>query len=188
MLAALVACVMAIAATASQGASEGPGASPSTICPRADAGPGDATKGQLRAALLCMINQARADAGKDRYRADAKLRRPAQRHTAVMLHKDCFAHKCRGEPRLDRRVRRSGYLKGAKAWSYAESTGCDATATKMVEAWLEVRFHRKNLLSGRFSDVGIGVGKGAPTAKDEDLCQPEERFTTFTVVFGWRRA
>lgn len=159
-----------------------PGAARAASCAHADATNAEATLNQLEQAVVCLINQKRHSLDRPRVDRNGKLNHAAARHTRTMLDEDCFRHRCPGEPELGRRIRATGYLDGATKWRYAESFGCKLTPRGMVNAWLERRFHRRNLLKTRYRDIGVGAGRGAPSA-----CSTNPALTTFTAVFAWRK-
>jgi uncharacterized protein YkwD len=162
-----------------------PGAAPAAVqraaCELADRPAAELSVEELRKAVVCLINKARAQrrhlGSLSRSRA---LRKAAQRHTQVIIRTGCFAHRCPGEPGLEDRIRDAGYLDRARNWGYGESTGCAESPAAMVKNWLEISFHRRNLLDRDFREVGIGTAHGGPSRR----C--EEGFATFTAVFGWR--
>lgn len=86
----------------------------------------------------------------------------ARRHDKKMVAQRCFAHHCQGEPRIPKRLHRSGYLDGADTWRYAEELGYETTPNQMVDAWLAHDSAAADLLSPKYTDVGIGVKSGAP--------------------------
>jgi uncharacterized protein YkwD len=93
---------------------------------------------------------------------------------------ECLAHRCPGEPGLDERVRKAGYLAGAKRWGYAESTGCAPDAEAMVKSWIETDFHRLNILGNKFTELGVGV------VGDRVKGRCPGGYATFALVVGWR--
>ena len=97
-----------------------------------------------------------------------------------MVATDCLAHRCQGEVELEERLRQAGYFNDASSWSFAENTGCAVSAEAMVAGWLDVRFHRINILDKEFDDIGVGVVH----KRIEDRC--DAGFVTFAVVFGDR--
>jgi uncharacterized protein YkwD len=143
-----------------------------------------ASIGQLRDATVCLINRRRAQRDKRRLDQSARLGDAAERHTRVMLRTDCLDHRCPGEPSLGQRIRKTGYLNGADRWRFAESTGCKGTPRRMVEAWMDVRFHRRNLLDAAYRDLGAGLRERSP---DVGGCKGNPDLTTFTVVVAFRR-
>jgi uncharacterized protein YkwD len=138
------------------------------------------SRAELRKALLCTVNEAREERDLKALTPSPRLQEAAQKHTAVMVETDCLEHRCGREPDLEARIRRAGYLRGARRWRYAENTGCGASAAAMTQNWLHRDFHRANILSDRFDEVGIGVLHTTP-----DLCGTD--LGTFTAVFGWRK-
>jgi uncharacterized protein YkwD len=161
----------------------GPGAAPaSAACPHAGAHPRQVPLPKLRKAVTCLVNHERKKRGRPELKPNGQLQTAAQGHTDVMLAKDCFRHDCPGERGLSRRVKRSGYLKGQRAWGFAEDLGFDKTPRRMVKTWMHSGFNRRNLLDGRFLDVGVGVGRGAPKRGLDD-----RDFATYTILFAFRR-
>lgn len=149
-------------------------------CSKVDAPLRELSPNQARKALICSINVARADAGLRRVSRDRQLDRAAAKHTKAMLAADCFAHKCPGEPNLDKRVKSSGYLKGATRWQYGETIACATTATETVDQWLKNPDHRLVLQTKKYKDLGLGYDDAAP-----DPCTGS--FSAVTGVFGFRR-
>src|SRR5215213_8505255 len=80
-------------------------------CPHANAHPHHTSLANLRKAMGCLVNKKRAKHGLHRLKSNDHLASAARRHTKVMLRKDCFAHRCPGEPGLNKRVKESGYTK-----------------------------------------------------------------------------
>jgi uncharacterized protein YkwD len=150
-------------------------------CAHRNAGPGEASLAELRRSLTCLINDKRHDRDRQRLDRNRKLQRAAQRHTRVMVKKDCFEHRCEGEPGFTRRVRQTGYLQGAEEWAIAENLGYENTPREMLRRFLRKRFTRQNMLKPKFRDIGVGVDWGTP-----DPDRNDSKFATYTVVFGWR--
>ncbi len=151
-------------------------------CPHANAHPHTTSLANLRKAMRCLVNRKRAQHGRGKLKNNARLAKAAQRHTRVMLRKDCFEHRCPGEASLGKRVKRSGYLKGAKSYYFAEDIGFDHTPRRMVRRLMHDSYNRRNILNGDFRDVGVGAGWGAPKKSRDD-----KKFETFTILFAWRR-
>jgi len=53
-----------------------------------------------------------------------------------MLKKDCFEHRCPGEPPLGKRIKQTGYTKGAKTYFYAESLGYHKSPKRAIRKLL----------------------------------------------------
>jgi uncharacterized protein YkwD len=149
-------------------------------CPNANRPATEVSRKLLRRATICQINRLRVRRGRDSVRRRNQLQRVAQRHTRTMVATECLKHRCPGEPALQRRIRRSGYLKGARRWRFTQSTGCAASARAMVRAWNASRFHRQNMLGPRLDHVGIG------TVPQPAVARCGEDTATFTALFAWR--
>jgi uncharacterized protein YkwD len=160
-----------------------PGIAPATAaCPHASAQPRQVTLPKIRRAITCLINNKRSRRDRHRLEPNERLELAARRHTKTMLAQDCFRHRCKGEPGLSRRVKRTGYTEGQRSWGFAENLGYENTPRQMIRRWMHSRFNRRNLLNRDFRDIGVGVGWGAPVADRDDT-----RFATYTIVFGWRK-
>ena len=171
VLVALVAALLAAPAPAAAGG-----------CPNADAKPGTVPPAKLRKAVLCLVNAARSDQGIDTLASNSDLDLIAQRHDRRMVRNDCFTHQCQGEKPLKRRFKRSAYVKGYSSFTYAEELGYETTPKEMVTRWLGSAPHRRNLVNATFTDLGIGVGRGAPVAGT-----PDAKFETYTLEFASRK-
>jgi len=150
-------------------------------CPHANAHPHETSLANLRKAMRCLVNNKRAQRGLDKLRNNTHLAGTAQRHTKVMLSKDCFEHRCPGEPGLRKRMKRSGYLDGAKDYRYAEDLGFDHTPRRMIRRLMNDSYNRRNILGRHWCDIGVGAGWGAPKKSRDD-----SKFETFTILFAWR--
>jgi uncharacterized protein YkwD len=152
-------------------------------CPHANAQPHTTSLANLRTAMRCLVNNKRTRHHLPALKDNTRLASAARRHTKVMLQKDCFKHRCPGESPLGKRIKRSGYLRGAKHYFYAEDLGFDRTPKRMIQRLINSRYNRRNILDGDFRDVGVGVGWGAPRKG-----RPDSKFATYTIVFAWRRS
>ena len=151
-------------------------------CPHADAKAHKTSLANLRDAMRCLVNNKRAKHGRRPLADDDRLAKAAKRHTNVMLRRNCFKHRCKNEPALRKRVKRSGYTKGARAFEFAEDLGFDKTPRRLIHRLMNSRFNRRNILAGDWRDIGVGVGWGAPRKGKDD-----RKYETFTIVFAWRR-
>ena len=177
LLAIALCCAIALLAGSGERAVAGQG------CPKADAKPGQATSQQLGDSILCLI-------GKERRKADVKrvdpvnsLTRVAEKHTKVMIRKDCLDHRCPGEKSLKERIEDSGDPKPGGRYGWGEVTGCSRTPQAMIDKWMDKRFH-SNVISGKkYRHVGVGAGKAR---LDLRRCRDARR-GIYTVIFGWRK-
>ena len=154
-------------------------------CRGADMRPGRSSSSRkiARRAVLCLLNKTRRAHGLKRLRGNARLVKAAVRHSQSMVGRGYFSHDDpAGAGPLDR-VRRTGYLSGARAFATGENIGYgqDPTSTprSMMRAWMASTPHRANILTGRFREVGIGGVPGTPGSGAAG--------GTYTTVFGVRR-
>ena len=179
---AVAAALLLLAGFAAAAGEAGPQGEPRlSACDDAEIDVDDAETRELRKAVLCLINRARAEHDAGRLERQKSLQKAAQKHAHVMAATDCLAFRCPGEPSLEGRLRKAGYFEDALRWEYAENTGCARSAEAMVESWLGSTFHRLNLLDAKFADVGVGVSLDNPPER----CEPG--FATFVATFGWRK-
>ena len=152
-------------------------------CPHANSHPHQTSLANLRQAMGCLVNNKRDDHGLSRLKDNGRLARAARRHTKAMLRDDCFKHRCPGEPALGKRIKRSGYLQGAKHYYFAEDIGFDRTPKRMIQRLMNDRYNRRNILNPDFRDIGVGAGWGAPKKSRDD-----SKYATYTILFAWRRS
>jgi uncharacterized protein YkwD len=175
------ACAALLASLAfAQGGGGGGGEGDSTGCDHASDTVREISTPQLRKAVLCLLNKERSRHARSRLSSSQKLQRAAQWHTDTMVATDCLSHACPHEPSLEGRIRRTGYLKGAHRWQFAENTGCGLSAEAMVANWMASTYHRINVLGKKFRDVGIGLSDRMVRKR----CRPG--YGTFTTVFAFR--
>jgi uncharacterized protein YkwD len=115
-----------------------------------------------QASLLRAINAARAEHGLEPVRVGPRLERAARAHTEAMFATQAFTHGSFVE-RLRHFHVTAPTIAENLAWAY----GSDATAQKIVRAWLNSPEHRRNLLNGTFTLVGIGDLAGSFQGLDE---------------------
>jgi uncharacterized protein YkwD len=149
-------------------------AATAAACENTNLQPAEGNLGKVRAAVLCLHNQARAADGLHKLKANKKLRKAARGHSAFMVRASRFEH---GD--LGSRIRRAGY----RGWTYGENiawgTGHLATAGEIHRAWMNSPGHRANILRPQFREIGIGIALGAAGAGPDGA--------TYTADFGARR-
>jgi uncharacterized protein YkwD len=145
--------------------------------------PGGDNADRLEQSVLCLVNAERARRGLARLRANPRLGRAATAHSRDMVGRDYFDHVSLGGSTVTDRIRRSGYLSGARSYALGENlawgTGRLATPHQIVRSWMNSPGHRRNILTPRFREIGIGVVLGAPG-------QSGRSGATYTTKFGQR--
>jgi uncharacterized protein YkwD len=109
-----------------------------------------APRREMRAAVVCLINQQRAHHHLPALRASAALDSSAQRWTNAMISAGRFSHGAD----FAARISAAGFH-----WSFAGeniATGFQ-TPAQVVRGWMASTGHCQNILSSTYSDVGTGV-------------------------------
>jgi len=144
-----------------------PTASAARACSAANASVDTATKRALIRATLCRLNVERGRHGLRPLRLNRRLSAAARRHSRAMARRHFFSHNSlNGASFLDR-IRRTGYLRGARRWTVGENiawgSGKLSTPLSIGRAWMNSSGHRANILSRSFRSIGIGIAAGTPS-------------------------
>jgi uncharacterized protein YkwD len=135
-------------------------------CPNADQAAANATVSELASGVRCLLNAQRAGGNRSAVAHNPRLAVAARGHAADMVARHYFAHTSLGGATFVDRIRRTGYLPSGGRWSAGEilawASGPLATPRGIVDAWMGSPEHRRILMDGRFSDVGVGVAFGSP--------------------------
>jgi uncharacterized protein YkwD len=138
-----------------------------TPCQDVRAIPDRGNLGLVRATVLCLINQERANNGEQPLRDDPALDAAAEAHVQDMLANDYFEHVSpSGSTPVDR-VRASGYLQPVPAGyvigeNLAWGTLSLASPEAIVAAWIGSPGHLANILESAYRDTGIAIAAQAP--------------------------
>lgn len=135
-------------------------------CPGADESPSTLSKSEAREATLCLLNQERTSRGLRELREHSSLRKTAQTYAEHMEEENFFDHVSPSGSTMLERIKRGSYLQSGRSWIVGENlawgSGGAETPERIVRAWMKSPGHRRNILNGRFRDIGIGVAEGAP--------------------------
>jgi len=110
--------------------------------------------GEIRAAILCVINENR---GAKKVKRNAKLQKAAQRHTRVMERHNLLCHQCPGEPTLIERVKRTGYSSTLQVGEVIIKTITGTSPRNIVKAWMASPPHAKEIRRRIYKHAGVGV-------------------------------
>ena len=121
----------------------------------------------VSAAVLCLHNQIRAQAGLPALKANVKLQKAAQGHSIDMVNEGFFDHtNPAGDTFVDRIVA-AGYVKRNDGWTLGENlawgTGDLSTPAGVMNAWMNSPGHKANILKKAYREVGIGIRLGVPS-------------------------
>jgi uncharacterized protein YkwD len=150
-----------------------------TACPAAAVAPAPENVTQLERTTLCLVNLERSQRGLRALRSNGRLAKAADGHSRDMVRRDFFSHDGPGGSTMSSRIKRAGYLNGARSYTFAENiaygTGSYGTPISIVRSWMNSAGHRANILNGRFREIGVGVAYGAPS---------QNGGATYTTNFG----
>jgi uncharacterized protein YkwD len=109
--------------------------------------------------VLDLTNAERQNAGLAPLSLSPELAESAQDYSQVLATSGCFAHTCGPVPDLVDRDAAAGYT----GWSsIGENIAAGyATPQDVVAGWMASPGHRANILSPRFTEIGIGLADGA---------------------------
>ena len=110
------------------------------------------------ARVLELTNRARQQAGLGSLALSSELNNAAQSYSQVLATSGCFEHTCGPVPNFVDRAGQSGYT----GWSsLGENIAVGyATPEAVIAGWMNSPGHRANLLSPKFTEMGIGLVSG----------------------------
>lgn len=116
----------------------------------------------MEQALLAEMNAARAQSGLTALKPSPILLKAARRQSTYLLGKQELTHDSPGGKPFWTRIIAAGFKKNRPmAENLASIEGCGKTANQVVQLWLDSPGHRANLLSKKYTLVGVGsVGRG----------------------------
>ncbi|MCW3006048.1 MAG: polymerase, partial [Solirubrobacterales bacterium] len=160
-------------------ASSAPASTPTASggCANANAIPTAANVAAIRAAVLCLVNAQRANAGLSQLGDNGQLQAAAQGHSDDMVARGYFSHTSADGRDMTARIQAAGYVGQTWGENIAWGGGSLATPAQIVGNWMNSAGHRANILNGAYSDSGIGVAIGTP---------PGGQGATYTHDFGSR--
>jgi uncharacterized protein YkwD len=133
----------------------------SATCTGADAPATAASVSGTRAAVVCLIDAARAERHLPALKRDAHLQTAAQRWARSLGSSRPLSHAGRDGSTPITRIADAGYARGASGFSAVEtlgrSQGSLTTPAARVAAWLRSASTRRLLLGATYRDVGVGV-------------------------------
>jgi uncharacterized protein YkwD len=135
-------------------------------CPGADAVPTAATIAQASQATLCLLNNERAAAGLHPVGESQGLTQPSAAYSARMVAERFFAHVSPDGGTLVDRLTAARYIAPDGDWTVGENIawgqGELGTPRNIAVAWMNSPGHRHNILTGEFTEIGIGIALGTP--------------------------
>jgi hypothetical protein len=138
---------------------------------------------RIQATTLCLLNGVRADDGLRPLVLNAQLSRAARSHSEDMVGHSYFAHEGRNGSQVKDRIELTGYLPKSSSWTIGENlawgTGALATPKAIMNAWMNSKGHRDNILKAAYREIGFGILIGNPA-------DTTGHGATYTTEFGAR--
>jgi uncharacterized protein YkwD len=129
------------------------GVVPAAAAPRDD--------GSFALQVLELTNAERHKAGLTSLTLNQQLNDAAQTYSQVLASTGCFEHTCGPVPNFADRAGQAGYT----GWStLGENIAAGyPSADAVVAGWMESPAHRANILSPKFTEMGVGLVNGGGT-------------------------
>ena len=117
-------------------------------------------------ATLCLLNNERGAQGLRPVAEAPGLTQPSRAYSARMVAERFFAHESPDGGTLVDRLTSVGYIAADGDWTVGENIawgqGELSTPRSIVAAWMASPGHRKNILTGEYTEIGLGVVTGTP--------------------------
>ena len=140
-----------------------------TPCQDTQVTPEQANIAAVDAAVLCLINQVRAQHSEPPLVIDASLQRAAEEHASELVADDYFAHVSPSGETPVTRIKVDGYVPSPDdgyviGENLAWGTLSLATPESIVQAWVASPGHLANILEGQYQQTGIAVVPAVPAS------------------------
>jgi uncharacterized protein YkwD len=157
---------------------------PPAPCPNTELQPEPANVALVRAAVLCLINQERAEHSEGPLKLNRDLQLAAEEHDQELVSADYFAHVSPDGTTPVQRITATGYIPGPSVGyvvgeNLAWGTLGLATPQAIVSAWIASPGHLANILESQYADTGIAVVPAAPPSLADG-----EQGATYAQEFG----
>ncbi len=107
-----------------------------------------------------------------------KLQKAARSHSKDMIRRDYFSHVTKGQNQdACKRIKSFGYRFRYCGENIAYGSGSYGEPERIMRSWMDSDGHRRNILNGKFREIGIGAYTGD---------YQRFRTTMYTVDFGAR--
>ena len=150
------------------GAPKTPARAAQQDCANADLAPAPGNEAAVRAAILCLHNQIRAERGLPALKENGRLRKAAARHSSDMVSRGYVELTPPAGVTMVERIGGARDVPRNAGWALGENlawgTGRLATPRSVMRSWMESPGHRANVVKRAYREIGIGVVIGTPTA------------------------
>jgi uncharacterized protein YkwD len=147
--------------------SAAPAGASGSPCGEAAQAPRQASIGEMRSAMLCLVNRVRGHYGLGELQENTELSRSATGHSIDMVEHRYFSHDGPAGSTVGSRVTKAGYLARVSAYFVGENIGGGdgpelGSPLAVFRSWMHSPPHRENILDPEFHDFGVGVARGYP--------------------------
>lgn len=111
-------------------------------------------------AVTCLVNAERTARGLPALARDSRLDTAARNHSADMAENNYFDHDSQDGTKFSKRVTDAGYEWVSTGENIAAG---QRTARSVMTAWMASDGHCRNILSGSYADIGVGLASGPGT-------------------------
>lgn len=136
---------------------------------------------QVNAAIICLVNGERADAGLPALTQNSQLDKAASGMAARMVSEHFFSHETPDGKNVVDRVEPTGYIPNSGDWVVGENlawgSGALSTPQAIVNGWMNSPGHKANVLAPDYKDIGLAAALGSPTTQ-------QSGGTVYVNVFG----
>jgi len=159
-----------------------PAPAAAAVCAHTDLLPDAGNLELIRAALVCLHNQVRAQSGLGALAENGALTAAGAAHSADMVQRGYFDHSSPEGGSFSDRILAARYAGAGDGWTVGENlawgTGELSTPAGLMRAWMNSEGHRENVLKGAYREIGFGLSLGTPTGAGTGV--------TVSVEFGAR--
>jgi len=138
-------------------------------CDNSDITPSDSNLDQVNAAILCLVNGERTDAGLQPLSENAQLDQAARGMAQRMVTEQFFSHETPDGKNVVDRVEPTGYIPNSGDWVVGENlawgNGSLSTPQAIVNGWMNSPGHRANILAPDYKDIGLAAAQGSPSTQ-----------------------
>lgn len=111
----------------------------------------------IRNSVLRLVNYQRQKRGKQPLSLDLRLTKAAQYHSDDMAKRRKMSHVGSDGSSFGLRIKRTGYRYRAAAENVARGQN---SSRAVIIAWMNSSGHRQNILSSKYTEIGIGIAYG----------------------------
>jgi uncharacterized protein YkwD len=138
-----------------------------SACPDAGTTPTASNLSAMNAAILCLVNAERSNAGLPQLQSSSQLQQAAEGMAGRMVSEHFFSHETPDGKNVVDRVEPTGYIPDSGDWVVGENlawgSGALSTPQAIVNGWMNSPGHKANILAPDYKDIGLAAAMGSPS-------------------------